>query len=69
MIHQSYFFYVFQNTSLHMAAAGGYAEAVKLLLDKKARGDLLNSYRKSALDVALDFDQVEVAIAMMNHRK
>ena len=52
-----------------MAAAGGYAEAVKLLLDKNARGDLLNTYRKSALDVALDFDQVEVAIAMMNHRK
>ena len=41
----------------------------KLLQDKNAKGDMLNSYFKSALDVAFDFDQVEVTIAMMNHGK
>ena len=52
-----------------MAAAGGYTDTVKLLLDRNAIGNSLNSYHKSALDVALDFDQVEVAVTMMNNRK
>lgn len=52
-----------------MAAAGGHVDAVCLLLDKNALANTLNSYYKSPLDVALDFDQVEVAVMMMKHRK
>ena len=52
-----------------MACAGGHTETVCLLLDKNAKANTWNSYHKSALDVALDFDQVEVAVAMLKHRK
>lgn len=52
-----------------MAAAGGHTDAVRLLLDKNALANTQNGYFKSPLDVALDFDQVEVAVTMMNHRK
>lgn len=59
----------FQNTALHMSAAGGHVDAVKLLLNKNACPTLLNSYKRSALDMALDYEQNEVAVAMLQHRK
>ncbi|KAH3861103.1 hypothetical protein DPMN_024031, partial [Dreissena polymorpha] len=58
-----------KNTSLHMCASGGHVEAVRLLLDRNASPVLLNSYNKSPLDMALDYQQTEVAIVMMQHTK
>jgi len=52
-----------------MSAASGHVDAVRLLLNRNACPTLLNSYKKSALDMALDYDQTEVAIAMMEHKK
>lgn len=60
---------VFQNTALHMSAAGGHVDAVRMLLNKNASPTMLNSYKKSALDMALDYEQVDVAVAMMKHKK
>lgn len=52
-----------------MSAAGGHVDAVRLLLNKNAIPTLQNSYRKTVLDMALDYDQMDVAIAMLQHRK
>lgn len=52
-----------------MSAAGGHVDAVRMLLNKNASPTMLNSYKKSALDMALDYEQVDVAVAMMKHKK
>lgn len=52
-----------------MSAAGGHVDAVRLLLNNNATPTHLNSYKKSALDMALEYDQVEVAVAMMQHKR
>ena len=52
-----------------MSAAGGHEDAVRLLLNNNASPTLLNTYTKSALDTALDYDQVEVAMSMIQHKK
>jgi hypothetical protein len=52
-----------------MSAAGGHVDAVRLLLNKNASPIMLNSYKKSALDMALDYEQVDAAVTMMKHKK
>ncbi|KAL4239818.1 hypothetical protein ACF0H5_000620 [Mactra antiquata] len=58
-----------KNTALHMSSAGGHVDAVRLLLNKNACPTLLNSYQRSPLDMALDYEQVDVAVAMLKHKK
>ena len=52
-----------------MSAAGGHVDAVRLLLNRNASPVMLNSYKKSALDMALDYEQVDAAVTMMKHKK
>lgn len=48
-------------TALHYAAQNGNREVVKLLLEKGANPNLLNSYGETSLDVAIANNRTEVA--------
>lgn len=58
-----------QNTALHYACSGGHAEAVQLLLDKRANVMLKNTYDQSPLEVATDYSHNDVAIIMLRHKR
>jgi len=56
------------NTLLHQAAARNKINIVKLLLDKDANINLLNSDQKTALDLAKDYNNTENIVELLEKR-
>jgi ankyrin repeat protein len=55
------------NTALLAAAAGGYAEIVKLLIDKGADVNPQNDQGQTALDIATDQEFADIVTMLKEH--
>ena len=60
-------FFLWQNTALNLASFEGHAEIVVYLLSLKDQEILMNSYNQNVLDIALNEEKKDVAIAIAEH--
>lgn len=58
-----------QNHALILACGAGHVEAVKLLLASGASVNHTNSQNMNCLDVAIDYKQTSVAVALVQHSR
>lgn len=54
---------------MHIAAATGHANSIKLLLDHGAEVSFANNEDKTCLDIAIENDRKDVAMVIVTHKQ